>query len=131
MNKKQRAALAAKTNGRCGYCGCELPQRWHADHMKPIIRKIIGEDERGACIYGKESWRPELDMMDNMIASCPSCNIRKGANSVEGFRADIEGRIEAMNKLGGYKLALRFGQVAETPKPVVFYFETLEVKNEV
>lgn len=27
-----------KLGGRCAYCGCELGEKWHADHVKPVIR---------------------------------------------------------------------------------------------
>ncbi|HCS2340565.1 TPA: HNH endonuclease, partial [Shigella sonnei] len=38
LTKKQRAELRMKFGGRCAYCGCELGEKWHADHVKPVIR---------------------------------------------------------------------------------------------
>ena len=38
LTKKQRAELRMKFGGRCAYCGCELGDKWHADHVQPVIR---------------------------------------------------------------------------------------------
>lgn len=38
LTKKQRAELRMKFGGLCAYCGCELGEKWHADHVKPVIR---------------------------------------------------------------------------------------------
>lgn len=37
LTKSQRAALREKFGGRCAYCGSELGERWHADHIEPIV----------------------------------------------------------------------------------------------
>lgn len=38
LSKAERAALKQKFDGRCAYCGCELGDRWHADHVRPVTR---------------------------------------------------------------------------------------------
>jgi len=70
-------------------------------------------------------WYPENDTIENKVASCPSCNIKKGNSCVEGFRNEIASRLEMLNQYAPYKLAKKFGQVKETPDPVVFYFEKI------
>ena len=39
LTKKQREQIFNKFGGKCAYCGCELPIRWHADHIEPIYRE--------------------------------------------------------------------------------------------
>lgn len=38
LNKQQREQLKQKFGGLCAYCGDLLPDRWHADHIEPIVR---------------------------------------------------------------------------------------------
>ncbi|MFW8236293.1 HNH endonuclease, partial [Klebsiella pneumoniae] len=40
LTKKQRAELRMKFGGRCAYCGCELGDKWHADHVEAVRRNI-------------------------------------------------------------------------------------------
>lgn len=63
-----RADLYHANEGRCGYCGEPLdPFDFHLDHMEPKSRG--GED-----------------LVSNLTASCPTCNIKKGSRTVEEFR---------------------------------------------
>lgn len=70
---------------------------------------------------------PENDTIENSLPACLSCNITKSNYNIDEFRKWIEQTVEAMNKAryNNYKFAKRFGQVHETIKPVVFYFETI------
>ena len=36
LNKKQREKLKQKYGGNCAYCGCELGNKWHADHIEAV-----------------------------------------------------------------------------------------------
>ena len=36
-SKRQKEALRAMFDGRCGYCGCVM-DKMHADHIEPVIR---------------------------------------------------------------------------------------------
>lgn len=144
MKKSDRQKIFDKYGGRCAYCGCILDNKWHVDHMLPIRRKkkIVGgywenqftEDgkfnperkwiERKSVNDGCE--HPERDVFENMIASCPSCNINKHGQSVEEFRDMITGFVNSLNKYNvNYKVAKRYGLIEETGKKLQFYFETL------
>ena len=57
-SKRLRAALWYATDGKCQICGCDLPDRWHADHI-----------ERWA-----ETQRTNVHEMQ---ALCPQCHINK------------------------------------------------------
>lgn len=64
-----KAQVWAKTNGHCWYCG-KLMNPWNdftIDHMDP--RKNGGGDE-----------------LANLVPACQSCNSRKNAKNVEGYR---------------------------------------------
>lgn len=114
LTKQQRAQLRQKYGGRCAYCGCELPDRWCADHIEPIRRDWIN----GGCEH------PERDTYENLAPSCPSCNTIKGSQSLEGFRRTIQGFKKSLNRDSTqYKFAKKYGLVHELDAPVVFWFE--------
>ena len=64
LSKKKREALRMKFGGKCAYCGCELNQRWQADHIEPV-RRISrwerGIDGRTRTVYTGEMERPDND----------------------------------------------------------------------
>lgn len=112
LNKKQRAELKQKFGGRCAYCGCELGDKWHADHLQPVIRGW-----NGGMIY------PERDTIENLIPACHPCNLHKHSNSLEDYRRIInDGRREFLAS-GKGKALNRMGLVKMSDEPVVFWFE--------
>ena len=116
INKKMREEIALKTNSRCGYCGIALQKGFHLDHIKPVIRT-----------FGNEMEKPENDVKDNLIASCPSCNLLKTSGTVEQLRESILDRTRQLSLQASYKTAIRYGILKEISKPICFYFE--EIKN--
>ena len=58
--KKQRLRVLRRDGGLCVYCGADADC---VDHVVPMVRG--GGDE-----------------MENLVASCTPCNLRKGARSV-------------------------------------------------
>ncbi|HSH23957.1 MAG TPA: hypothetical protein VLA13_00250 [Massilibacterium sp.] len=128
MNKK-RKKIYDKTRGKCYYCGCDLPERWHKDHLHPLMRNPVGHrDKNGKLIkvtYSDENCEhPERDNFENLVPSCPRCNIRKSTLTVEQFRNTIKDQINQLNKHSNqYELAKDYGLIKETKKEVIFYFE--------
>jgi len=123
LTKAQRAALREKFGGRCAYCGGELPERWHADHFEPVERKLTWSRERGLVATG-ELHRPQNDTIENLMPSCPPCNISKHSMSLESWRTWLAGPLKSLNEYHPiYRLAKAYGLVVETGKPVTFYFE--------
>lgn len=119
LNKKQREELRRKYDGKCAYCGCDLPDRWHADHFEPVIRL---SDDRGAEL-------PENHHIGNMMPSCAPCNLSKGRQTLEGWRAWIAGHITSLNSYHPiYRLSKAYGLVVETGNPVIFHFEKVAAK---
>lgn len=114
MNKK-RKAIWNKSNGKCWYCGCDLPEKgWHADHFEPVVRNLSsGEYEY-----------PERDNPDNLVPSCASCNRVKSSMPLESFRAIIQGFVNSLNRDSTqYKFAKRYGLIEEKPIKIKFWFE--------
>ncbi len=116
MNKKEeRQFLYNKTDGRCGYCGCELPEKWHIDHIEPVQRNSANKNKM---------YRPERDVIENKIASCPTCNLYKTTFDVEQFRRELGMQISRLeNHSINYRLAIKYKQLKPTNEPVVFYYE--------
>ena len=126
MNQKQRKALFEKFGGRCAYCGCELPQRWHADHLEPIERKLKYVEGKGVVCTG-EMWNPSADNIENMMPSCPACNIDKHSYPLEFWRQQIQDSCNILSRNSTtYRRACRFGLVAETGFKIKFYFEQVK-----
>ncbi|MBM2596507.1 HNH endonuclease [Pseudomonas sp. BDPW] len=118
LTKKQRAELRDKFGGRCAYCGVDLPEQWHADHYEAVQRGV------SSYVTGRDALHPENHRMENMMPSCPPCNISKGSMSLEVWREWLAGHVNSLNAYHPiYRLAKAYGLIQETGEPVVFYFE--------
>ena len=112
LTKTQREALKPMFGGRCAYCGCELGDKWHADHVEPVFR-----------LFNGGMYKAENDKVENMVPACHACNLHKHAHSVENYRRIInDGRREFLSS-GKGKALLRMGLVQVSDAPVVFWFE--------
>lgn len=126
LTKQQRATLRDKFGGKCAYCGDPLPDRWHADHIEPVVRKLEYCRTSKRYVSTNDYKRPENNTLGNFNPSCPSCNIVKSSSSLEGFRKTIGGFIKSLNRDSTqYKFAKRYGLIKETDIEVKFYFETI------
>ena len=122
LSKKQRAVLREKWGGKCAYCGCELGDKWHADHIEPVDREIAwtreGPKQTGKLI------KPERDCIENMNPACPPCNIDKHSMSLEHWRLLMQRTNEVlMRDYPTFRRAVRYGLVSLSAAPIVFYFE--------
>ena len=129
LSKAQRAALREKFGGRCAYCGQPLGDRWHADHIEPIVRNdwyqlaVFSIPPRGP-------YYPHSDTLENMNPACPPCNIDKHSMSLEDWRWIIARSNEVLARdVSTFRRALRYGLVQLNTKPVLFYFEQLAQKD--
>lgn len=130
LNKKQREILSKKYSGKCAYCGCDLPERWHAD---PIIDPIRNSKWN----FELEKWEPvgiyknlDLNSMDNLNPSCKGCDVHKGNKTLEEFRNSLYDLLRlVVEDYGYYKILNRFGMLQETKQKVIFYFERFERKE--
>lgn len=126
LTKAEREEVRQKFDGRCAYCGQPLEDRWHADHFEPVERKIAYVCGKGAVATG-ECYRPENHRLDNMMPSCPPCNIDKHSMSLEGWRRKLQDAANVLTRNNPtYRHAKRFGLVIETGAKVQFYFESCD-----
>lgn len=124
LTKAERATLREKFGGRCAYCGQPLGDKWHADHIEPIVRTYwyarFGVEPRGHDY-------PHRDTLDNMNPACPPCNIDKHSMSLEDWRGMIQRTNDVLARdVSTFRRAVRYGLVRLESKPVVFFFEQVE-----
>lgn len=133
LNKRQREQVRLMFDGHCAYCGHPLGEKWHADHVEPVVRKLEFVRTPGKPTTMRttgEAWYPERDHIGNMMPACVPCNIRKGGEDLDSFRRGMERSIEVMrSNYSAYRHALRFGLVTEHQGPVVFHFERVKALN--
>jgi hypothetical protein len=126
LTKAQREAVRLMFDGRCAYCGESLPDRWHADHVEPVVRALLTKrtaDGRYKLVSG-DPHHPERDTIENFMPSCPPCNISKHSMSLEVWRGWLAGHVNSLNAYTPiYRLAKRYGLIQETGAPIVFHFE--------
>jgi hypothetical protein len=129
LTKTQREQLRMKFGGKCAYCGCDLPERWHADHVEAVQRKLDYVRGKGF-VATSEMYRPQNDRIENMMPSCPPCNISKHSMSLESWRGWLAGHVNSLNAFHPiYRLAKAYGLIQETGNPVVFYFERISAQD--
>ena len=123
--KQEREILFDKYGGKCAYCGCDLPDRWHVDELLPVRRNMKWNKDKTKYVHDGTYEHPERLNINNQMPSCPSCNINKHSMSLEEFRSFIRNFVNSLNRYSvQYKFAKKFGLVSETSNRVVFYFET-------
>lgn len=115
LNKSEREVIKQKYGGRCAYCGKELGNKWHVDHIEPVKRNISND-------YKMD--HPELDNLDNMNPACIPCNLFKSSCSIELFRERIADQVNVTRRASrSFRTAEDFGLVTITNSPVAFWFE--------
>lgn len=123
LTKHERQLVYKKCNGHCAYCGKEITiGQMQVDHIIPM------EFYPSYDCYGID-----IDVIDNMLPSCRSCNNYKRTFSLEQFRSQIE-RCPTILKgeSATYRNAVRFSMVIPNPHHIQFYFETLpEIKADI
>lgn len=138
LSKSQRSSIYQMFGGRCAYCGHPLGERWHADHVEPLMRKTEWlRDERNQLIVvnGRPkvklvgAWNPDNERDDNYFPACIPCNIDKSSCSVEEWRRSVQDKIGvALRSSSALRHALRFGMMQVNEQPIIFYFERFEAE---
>jgi len=122
LTKAQREQLYQRYRGRCAYCGDKLGKRWHADHVKPVVRQGMWVRGKWAATGGVD--HPERDCFENFTPACHLCNIDKATYPLEEWRRKLQRSAEVLQRnYSTYRHAKRFGLVVEAPPKVVFFFE--------
>lgn len=115
LSRKERAQVKAKFDGKCAYCGSELGDKWHVDHIEPVMR--IGGDME----------HPERDIIENMHPACIPCNMFKGGMPLETFRDELQLQVERGRKTSvNFRMAEKYNQIVVLEQSVSFWFELVE-----
>lgn len=117
--KKIREQVYAKYDGHCAYCGCELAYKdMQVDH----ISSVFGAESRGMM--------PD-NTIDNLMPACRMCNFYKGSYTLEQFRHDLQDSImRNIRRPFDYRIAVKYGLVAENIHPIEFYFEKYDTRTD-
>ena len=116
ISKKTREAIYHKYNGHCAYCGRAIAYKdMQVDHLRP--RRAYNAEDEGT------------DDMSNLMPSCRMCNHYKRANTLETFRQYIQEIPKKLRENYIYKVGLAYRNVIEMEKPIVFYFEQLQLPH--
>ena len=119
--KVDREKIKIMFGGKCAYCGKELGNRFHADHVDAIFRGWVGETRPKRAGKDEES---------NLFPACQRCNLWKSTLSVESFRDAIRHQLFQLNRdSSNYRMAKDFGLITENETNVVFWFEKYEASN--
>ncbi len=80
LTKKQRTELRMKFGGRCAYCGCELSDKWHADHVEAVRRNIsngyamadaVKVIDGAIAAFGAEPAPVDIEMLATVLRNAP------------------------------------------------------------
>lgn len=130
LSKAQREMVRLKFGGLCAYCGHPLPDRWHADHLEPVVRELSFKDGRLVTSQSRCD-RPQNHNIENMMPACPPCNISKHRMDLEQWRKWLAGHINSLNLYHPiYRLSKAYGLIEETGAPIVFHFERVAMARE-
>ena len=130
LTKQQRTDLKMKFGGHCAYCGCELGDKWHADHIEAVKRDIIHVG--GGKLISGEMTRPHLDTIENMNPACVPCNSNKSSMSLKSWRSLLTHYrdVQLLRDSTHARHLHRFGLIEIKSEPVVFFFETWRGAND-
>ena len=123
LKKKQREALYNKYNGHCAYCGCEITyEEMQADHIESVHRTEIKRYRGVDSLSDKE-----LNAIENYMPACRQCNFYKGVYTIDTFRNALKTMLwQNLKQNFNYRMALKYGLIAENDKEIKFYFEMQE-----
>lgn len=125
---KKRDKIYQKYGGRCGYCGDQIKIKdMQIDHIIPKsnFRPFVMNNFKVPRFLAHLTVN-DLHHKDNLMPACRSCNRFKDSFDIEEFRNELRLQLDRANKYSrNYRLARKWGQVQETPKEIVFYFEKI------
>jgi len=133
LSREIREKAYNKHNGKCGYCGISIQyHEMQVDH-------IIPQSNFKHHVLNK--WRlpkflehltvDDKNHIDNLMPTCRVCNKWKSNFDLELFRKELEEQVKRLNEYSGnYRIAKKYSLVIEDIKPVVFYFESVNIKKD-
>lgn len=100
-----RTAIFRSYKGKCEYCGRTIQQRdMHIDHIIPVNRRLITDDEVRAYIAELEEKNFITDSIENYLPSCAACNISKSnrffsASNLRFYHEQARAHVEEILKI--------------------------------
>ena len=139
--KKMRQPIYKKYNGHCAYCGCEIEMKdMQVDHIVPVQPIIDGhrpwytnfkdklKSQKEKDIYDKIIETKDMNIPENLVPACRQCNFYKHDSPLETFRKNIEDTLwHKLEKDFNYKLLTKYGCITENRRPIIFYFEKMDI----
>jgi len=125
IKKEIRKRVYCKYDKRCAYCGIQLEYRqMQVDHIEPHWHSCTEEDcKRWGVTKGEHQ-------ESNFNPSCARCNRWKGTFSIEAFRNEISLQLVRLKRdSSNYRMALDYGMITESNKPIEFWFERWQKSN--
>lgn len=129
ISKSKREQIYSKYSGKCAYCGNDIDiKQMQVDHIIPKKNFLLHiKEKRKIPSFLSHLTEFDVNHIDNLMPSCNTCNNWKSAYDLEYFRSELQEQIKRLNeRSSNYKIAKKYGQLIETPKPVIFYFETIK-----
>lgn len=125
IKKEIRERVWNKYDRRCAYCGTGLEyKQMQVDHIEAHWHSGTEEDcKRWGVTKGEHE-------ESNFNPSCARCNRWKGTFSVEAFRNEISLQLVRLKRdSSNYRMALDYGMITESNKPIEFWFERWQKLN--
>jgi len=134
MNRNE---VYKKCNKRCAYCGDKIKFKdMQVDHIIPKsnFTRIVKTQKMHPTVDLRQIpdflghlTVDDLNHIDNLHPSCRVCNKAKDSFHLQLFRTELEAQVyRARMYSRNYRFALKYKQVRETPKPIIFYFEKMK-----
>jgi len=126
FKKQERIKIHNKLNGHCAYCGENIELKdMQVDHIIPQRNfKMSIKNNFRVPEFLSHLTLEDLNHDDNLLPTCRVCNKWKSAHDLELFRNELSEQIHRLNeRSSNYRIAKKYGLLAETIKPIVFYFE--------
>jgi 5-methylcytosine-specific restriction endonuclease McrA len=124
VSKKNREIVFNKYGGKCAYCGDNL-KKMQVDHIIPqknFLEYILKNYD--IPYFLKHLGKEDVNHIDNLNPSCATCNRAKDTFSLRTFKIELQNQFNRAKKYSrNVRFALKFKQIVETPKEIVFYFE--------
>ena len=121
ISKTIRQQVYDKYNGHCAYCGKEIELKdMQVDHIVPIFLADYStrDDVKRVVEEGK------INVIDNYMPACRSCNFYKGVCDIDGFRERIKNELDhTCRQSFQTRLAMQYGIIKYEPWDGKFYFE--------
>jgi len=125
IKKQIRERVWNKYDKRCAYCGTELEyKQMQVDHIEAHWHSGTEEDcKRWGVTKGEHE-------ESNFNPSCARCNRWKGTFTIEAFRNEISLQLVRLKRYSSnYRMALDYGMITESNKPIEFWFERWQKLN--